>query len=804
MPKRRGMPRRRSREALAASTLRQLLTAAGREQWPDGWAWVMDHNEGDGWVVFDVEEHVDGTWTTSQYKVSFTVSDSEPVGVTLDGEPEKVVADASYVAAEAKRVNATAHGRVLEAKGTAEDGTRVWRAVVIEAGESLNGRLYEAATLEKAADLYDGAKVYDRHRTIEDLQTSTTQGLVGYLRDPEFTDDRVEADLHLFASATSLAEALDASVGTVADGLDPIVGLSHDVLATGVAVTVEGRTLDQIRTIERVLSVDVVADPASGGRALRVVAGGIPDTPTTPTSEEDTDMERFKELMAKFRGGTITDEERGELAELLDGTALDLDDITPADVTDVDTDTEDEKEPVAAGAVTEARRFEAASFEGQAIIRTALDGVPARMREAAEKLIPAKFTEADLRNVLAPTQAIAAELEKQGLLEEGPTVGHVQVTKEASEKLAERLDRTFESEDGGFSSFREMFAAFHPDVKSADLESADFAYAFLKESYRAFGRMGDFADQAIERKSEALTAASFAQVLGDSITRRMVKDYALPQLSNWKQIVSDEVTVNDFRTQRVTRMGGYGVLSGVNEGASYTALTSPGDEEATYAATKRGGTESITLEMVANDDMRAFAKIPTRMGRAAAQTLFRFAWGLLTSNPTLTYDSKALFHADHGNLGSAALDADTLAAARLAMRKQAAYGDASEVLGFAPKYLVVPPDLEEDAFQLTRSAVAVTSGQDATVPNSHASLDMIVLPHLTDPTDWFVVADPALCPTIEIGYFKGKRVPEIFVQDMGNVGSMFDADKVTLKIRHIYGGTVVDHRGFYAGIVSDS
>ncbi|MGH4017073.1 MAG: hypothetical protein ACRDSL_24735 [Pseudonocardiaceae bacterium] len=43
------------------------------------------------------------------------------------------------------------------------------------------------------------------------------------------------------------------------------------------------------------------------------------------------------------------------------------------------------------------------------------------------------------------------------------------------------------------------------------------------------------------------------------------------------------------------------------------------------------------------------------------------------------------------------------------------------------------------------------------------------------------------------------RTPELFTQADNTVGSMFDADKMSLKIRHIYSGTVIDHRGFYRG-----
>jgi hypothetical protein len=49
--------------------------------------------------------------------------------------------------------------------------------------------------------------------------------------------------------------------------------------------------------------------------------------------------------------------------------------------------------------------------------------------------------------------------------------------------------------------------------------------------------------------------------------------------------------------------------------------------------------------------------------------------------------------------------------------------------------------------------------------------------------------------TIELGFLDGQQEPQLFVQDMPNVGSMFTNDKLTYKIRHIYGGGVIDYRG---------
>jgi hypothetical protein len=46
-------------------------------------------------------------------------------------------------------------------------------------------------------------------------------------------------------------------------------------------------------------------------------------------------------------------------------------------------------------------------------------------------------------------------------------------------------------------------------------------------------------------------------------------------------------------------------------------------------------------------------------------------------------------------------------------------------------------------------------------------------------------------PVLEVGFLDGQEEPELFVQDQPNGGSMFSNDKLTYKIRHIYGGTVL-------------
>jgi len=81
-------------------------------------------------------------------------------------------------------------------------------------------------------------------------------------------------------------------------------------------------------------------------------------------------------------------------------------------------------------------------------------------------------------------------------------------------------------------------------------------------------------------------------------------------------------------------------------------------------------------------------------------------------------------------------------------------------------------------------------------------METISVPIWSDANNWFLMADPADIVCIEIGFLDGKEEPEIFIQDMPNVGSMFSHDKLTYKIRHIYGGVNTDYRGADGNIVA--
>jgi hypothetical protein len=471
----------------------------------------------------------------------------------------------------------------------------------------------------------------------------------------------------------------------------------------------------------------------------------------------------------------------------------------------------------------------AESITGRMMIREALADVPERAREAVRQMLPATFTESGLADHVKGAKRLAEMLDDGTTKPKiGETKGQAVVVADELIRKIEALDKLMAGEPGGYHSLKDAWADLTGRNTRNFLATEDMNRAFMREAQGNFDSgdrpLTDFAPMPGEtdltgarkrslesigamngdgRALEALISSTWNLVLGDSITRRMISAYSLPELTSWRQIVSNIANVSDFRLQRLDRIGGYAApLPVVAESAPYQPLTSPTNEEVTYSVAKKGGTESVTLEMIQNDDMRAVQQIPTKLARSAALTLFRFVWDFFVANAAI-YDTVALFHATHSNTTAAALSTTALEASRQQMRRLAAYGNTTEVLGLKPKFLISGSTLEPLSYQIVSSNYAIPSGAPVgaatNTPNLHQGMTPIIVDYWASQTAWYLVADPNLVPTMEVGFLNGRDVPELFTQSDPTVGSAFNNDTITYKIRHIYGAAVLDYRGFSRG-----
>jgi hypothetical protein len=297
---------------------------------------------------------------------------------------------------------------------------------------------------------------------------------------------------------------------------------------------------------------------------------------------------------------------------------------------------------------------------------------------------------------------------------------------------------------------------------------------------------------SIVREANEVTTSVLNNALLNSMTKRLVRDYA-GQPQEWRKCVTIRA-LKDFKAQDRVRLNDFATLSTVAEGGAYTNLAWDDAKEA-YAPTKRGNLVVVTREAILNDDLDAVRKIPTKLAVAAGITINEFVYGQFTGNPGMA-DGSTVFddgvQTTHANHSTAALSAAALEAAITAMLKQT--NSAGKRLNVRPRYLLVPPDLLFAALTIVNSTLIPGSANND-VNVLRGVVEPISVAQFTDPTDWYLVADPAVVEGLEIGFVGGREAPELLLQDHPTQGAVFTNDALTYKIRWEFGGGWVDYRG---------
>ncbi len=131
----------------------------------------------------------------------------------------------------------------------------VVRGVKILGLASRNGRTYPAATLARACELYEGAKVNVNHPKGSPTGPRDYQDRIGVIRNVRLiAESGLFGDLH-FNPRHGLAAQLEWDAAHAPEN----VGLSHNVTAR----TSRQGEQTVVEAITRVVSVDLVADPAT-------------------------------------------------------------------------------------------------------------------------------------------------------------------------------------------------------------------------------------------------------------------------------------------------------------------------------------------------------------------------------------------------------------------------------------------------------------------------------------------------------------------------------------------------------------
>ena len=658
--------------------------------------------------------------------------------------------------------------RLVEAAGTAAGVT--WEADIIRAGLAKASKyFYSDALLRESAPLFDGARIFIKG-DVEHLRGAgkDVRQLVGWVETPRFIEGAANApDTGRIVATVQLPglpeETRTLFVEAAKAGRTGLVGLSIDVFGKSKREQRGGKPVLAATKFSKINSVDLIVEPGAGGGLVRLVEAA------DPNHQEDAEMALKERMLEAIKAKNPAKAATIDLATISDEeleTAYREAVAAPAPAAPPPKKGEGNFATLDDLRMIEARATARVKIAESTLPLAAKDKLRAGF-ETRER-----FTEADIDAAITGEREYLARFTESGHVRMGGLVGDISV-EDRTVKMADMLDAFFDpahKNHRDVGSFREAYIEFTGD-RMITGRLADCDRSRMREAGGTNFR-------------EALDSTSWADALGNSITRRMQAVYlGETDLQAWRKVATLG-RANDFRTQERFRVGGYGNLPTVAEGAAYAALTSPGDDKATYAATKRGGLETVTREMIMNDDVNTISRIPLELALAAGNTLYEFVFDFFSTNPTI-YDGVALYHATHGNLFATALSAAQFSAHRLAMLKQTRAGSAKR-LGVAPAFALVPFEQEETAFDLFHR----DTNLDPTFVQS-LKPQVIGVSYWTDANDWVTVASPTRLPVVEISFVNGQEEPELFVQDMPNVGSMFSNDKLTYKIRHEYGGAVL-------------
>jgi hypothetical protein len=697
------------------------------------------------------------------------------------------------------------------------------RVTAIRGGKSVNGYFYDDKALQSIAHLIEGAHAYADHGDASQI-TRSMRDLVGFYKDAQFvpsqgmTPSRVDATLHILESAHWLWSIISEAQQL---GKPDLIGLSIDIFGNW-----QHDDATNAKAVTRILalnSCDIVTRPSAGGTINRILhhigeenrnrrdsalclsvdpnRGGLSSMDPTNTQIIDQPSPNAPQIVDESQTQTtpqppIQQDGQGSVgAELVPALSPRL----------------EEGHALALRLQEQQRAIEAQRAEiEQLLAQTRLDRAQALLeKKLQESILPVAvrsnvrekfagriFEENDLDKEMNAALTMLAQLTHDGLVRghgfDRDTIVGSQITE------AEKVQAAFDAMMGveidtarlgnikGFTSIREAYTRVTGESSlMAGISSAS-----------QLGQIAIHESAPIVRISEAdTTTASFSYLLGTSMNKRLLKDYqAWP--AEWMKFCTI-APIRDFKQQTRVRLGAFGSLAIVPEDTAYVAVTTQ-DSAATYVPQKRGNLVTVSREVIINDDLQAVKQTPTKLAVAAAYTLAEFVYGFLSTNPNI-YDSSALFTngAPHANLGAAALSTAAMQTGITAMREQTNF--AGKRLGLRPRFLVVPPELEFTAMIVTKSA-GVPGSNNNDINPMLGYVTPIVSAQLTNTTQWFLIGDPREIDTIEIGFVGGQVNPMLFVQDMPLLGTNFSQDTVNYKIRHEYGGCVVDYRGLYRGI----
>jgi hypothetical protein len=341
------------------------------------------------------------------------------------------------------------------------------------------------------------------------------------------------------------------------------------------------------------------------------------------------------------------------------------------------------------------------------------------------------------------------------------------------------------------------------DVKTIDpgefrgMSLVDLARTTLERagrSFRGFDKMNLVSEAFMLRATQS--TSDFTTLLENTMNKVLQAQYSITP-DTWRKFCNTSSNP-DFRAANRYRWGNLSVLDSLSQTGEFLNKGLSDAEKATLTLATKGNIINLSRQMIVNDDMGAFTRLPMMLGRAAALSIEVDVYALLAQNaglgPTLS-DGLTLFHATHLNLTTgAALAAAALDLDRVAMASQKE-PNGNDFIDLRPAILVLPVGLGGAAKVINQSQYDpdTIANKSQMKPNIVVGLfrEIVDSPRVTaiSSTRRYLFADPSIAPVLEVAFLEGQDAPVMETKDG------WRTDGAEMKVRFDYVAGAVDFRG---------
>jgi len=614
-----------------------------------------------------------------------------------------------------------------------------------------NGWEFPAEALRSSLKMWDGVQCFVDHS----WDGHSLKDLAGIIYSPAWDESisGITAKLRPVGPGGAMVSELGSAM--LGPEPKPSVGFSADVLFTAKE--------KKVKTILKVLSVDLVLDPARGGAFLRALNS------------------------INARSSAMADEKVTNTAGGAAAGQLEKDTAAIHQLLQVQ-----QQQAALAAEAEKVHAVRAQMCEYMLTSGLGASKLPQAAMEQVRKQFAGKvFEPAELNAAIDDARALVTAL-TGGMVVNGP--GNIR--------------GMFTSEDQLQVAVEDLLGASR-DKDKEGLKAAKLSG--IRELYMMLTGDVDLHGGYHPEHARLATTADFTGLVKNALNKMVVSKWEELGMAgyDWWQKIAVTEHFNSLNTITGTLVGTVGALPAVAEGGEYTELAI-GDSPETANFTKYGGYIPLTLELIDRDQTHKLRAYPGELASAGLRKISALVAAIFTQasgvGPTMA-DTGALFNSTavttaggHANLLTTALSGAQWEVVGTAIYNQpmlvkqaAGYYGTGPIMALSPRYCLVPRPLRLTAHKILYPEWENNSNIHSDNMQKGVVGDVLVVPDWTDVNDWAAVVDPRLSPSIFVGERFG-IVPQIFIAGDDQSPAVFMNDESRLKVRHFLAVWVNDFR----------